>query len=263
MKTQFISLKDSPTDTSALRTVIFIDYESLFVSCKRQFFAYPDLGAILAEMKNNGKVLSIKVFGDFSKDDISAERVRIRTITSDIIDCGKDERPDRKDYTDFIMLDHIYREAIQNTSAEQFVFFTGDGHFSSVATFLKIFLDKVVGVYGVRNTLSGHLRDCATWAKVMEMEDNDNIYAVNLVQNFESGREKEIVFTFMKTVGFTQMKFGGDLLRYQNVLNRMIEEGYVNTIMTEATAERDPYKILQPAWERFDELRVRAEANEF
>ncbi len=77
------------------------------------------LDEICDEIKKNGKVAKIYVFGDFTKPELSQERNRVRTVTSNIIDCSNEGTILKKDFTDFIMLDTIYQELIQNPAASR------------------------------------------------------------------------------------------------------------------------------------------------
>ncbi|MDP4270453.1 MAG: hypothetical protein Q8909_10060, partial [Bacteroidota bacterium] len=80
--------------------------------------------------------------------------------------------------------DHIYQEVIQNPYVEQFIVITGDGHFSSVISFLQTFCDKSVGIFGVYNTLSKQLVNCSSWAKIIE----DNSFYLNNLLCFKGRR---------------------------------------------------------------------------
>jgi len=251
LKLEFRSQRTPTEETQKPITAVFIDYESLYLSFMNQFAMAPDLEPMIEDVKKYGRVLKIKVFGDFTKPEINQERNRIRQVTTDIIDCGNEVGKLKKDFTDFIMLDHMYQEIIQNPSVQQYVLFTGDGHFSSVATFLKTFMDKVVGVYGVPGTLSHQLRDCCSWSKLINMVDEeDAVYQMNLLRNFKAIEQKGLVPTFRKTIEHAARIYGGNENKYELILREMITDGYVSRQVV--TVNGNEFMSISPVWEKID-----------
>ena len=252
MTLRFREIKKMQQGAEKPSTVVFIDYEYLYISFKKIYKVSPVLSGIMDEIKQCGKIQSVKVFGDFTKSEISQERNRIRTITSDIIDCGNETMETKKDFTDFIMLDHIYRETIQNTSVQQFILFTGDGHFASAATFLRTFMDKIVGVYGITRTFSQQLNECATWSKFIEVIDDDiSVYTMNLIKNFKSAQSRNVICTFRKTIDYVQRNYGGEADKYEYALGQLIDDGYVTSEVCSAFAE-GTFKMLVPQWSKIE-----------
>ena len=90
MKIEFKTLKAPPEKSKQAYSIVFIDYEYLYISFTKQYSTPPMLHEICDEIKQNGKVAKIYVFGDFSNPDLSPERNRVRTVTSNIIDCGNE-----------------------------------------------------------------------------------------------------------------------------------------------------------------------------
>ncbi len=251
MRIDFNTLKPPPENIEHTYTIAFIDYEYLFISFTKQYLIPPKLHEICDEIKRNGKLTKIYVFGDFTKPELSQERNHIRTITSNIIDCGSESIMIKKDFTDFIMLDHIYQELNENPAVEQFVLFTGDGHFSSSATFLKNFMDKTVGVYGLAGSLSRQLRDCSSWAKEMVViDDDEHECQINLLKNIKKVVNRGMIPTFMNTVEHTIRIYGGDHYRYIQVLSSLIEQGYINNENRITFAGKDEFRMLAVDWER-------------
>ena len=254
MNLQFKILKSLPEENARLDTHVFIDYEYLYYSFHNQYAVQPPLEEIIQDIKTVANVQKISVFGDFTKEHISRERNRIRTITNNIIDCS-DSAPNRereKDFTDFIMLDHIYQDLYQ-ASIEQYVLITGDGHFSSVTVFIKSIQDKAVGIYGIEGSLSRQLKDCATWCKeVSVVEGDDQEYRGNLLKNLKDVELRGNKATFMNTVEFTAQRFGGNQNRYRALLQGMISDGYV--LSTPVDFNGRQVNVLSADWDR-----VRAE----
>ncbi len=55
----------------------------------------------------------------------------------------------------------MYQKALSSEDIEVFILFSGDGHFSSVTSFLKNFYHKQVVIYGVNGSFSKQLRETA------------------------------------------------------------------------------------------------------
>ena len=257
MRLEFKTVKAPREDCTTKNAFVFIDYESIFVSFSKHYSVAPPLGSLFDEIKSSGKIARIRAFGDFSKPDMSQERNRIRTITSDIIDCGHESAYNKKDYTDFIMLDHIYQEAIQNPQIEQYIIFTGDGHFASAATFLRTHMDKLVGIYGVDGTLSNQLRECASWVKSIRAIDDDiTVYRDRLLKNLERTIEGGKIPSFMKTVEHAARTYGGDYYLYERALAQLIEEGYISREVCTAFPDRE-FMMLVPDWDKMKRELVR------
>jgi len=251
MQLEFRSQRTPAEEASKPITVVFIDYESLYFSFMNKYAIAPDLGPMIDDVKRHARILKIKVFGDFTKPEIDRERNRIRTVTSDIIDCGNEVGRLRKDFTDFILLDHVYQEVIQNAAVQQYVLFTGDGHFSSVATFLKTFMDKVVGVYGIPGTLSNQLRDCCSWSKLINIVDEeDAVYQMNLLRNFRAIEQKGLVATFRKTVEHVARVYNGNEYKYELILSEMIADGFVTRQAVRLNGNE--FMSISPDWEKID-----------
>lgn len=252
MKLEFKQIKASSEGTAARNTIVFIDYESLYISFQRQYAGAPMLDIIVEELKKNGRINKIKVFGDFTKPEIQRERNRIRTITSDIIDCGNESLINKKDHTDFIMLDHIYQEAYQNPAVEQFIICTGDGHFSSVATFLRMYMNKIVGVYGVYGSLSRQLKECSSWAKeINTIDDEDIVYQTNLLANLWRVEQAGKIATFHKTVEVAVRHYGGNENRYYQVLRDLLEQGYIHSVPCKVIEGKE-INMLEADWEKIN-----------
>lgn len=153
-----------------LRTIVFVDYESWFYGLHNQFNAETDVSGWFRDLKTKGMIDDIYIFGDFENNKmIAQDRLKLRTLTSNIIDCANFES--KKDYTDFIILDRIYQTAIRDDLIQQYIIFSGDGHFSNVAAFLKNFKDKVVGIYAIAGTLSQQLKNSASWVEIINPSD--------------------------------------------------------------------------------------------
>ncbi|CDZ23650.1 hypothetical protein CCDG5_0512 [[Clostridium] cellulosi] len=230
---------------SALRTVVFVDYESWFYGLHNQFNAETDVTGWFKNLKTKGLIDDIYIFGDFENNKmIAQDRLKLRTLTSNIIDCANLES--KKDYTDFIILDRIYQTVIRNDLIQQYIIFSGDGHFSNVAAFLKNFKDKVVGIYAVAGTLSTQLRNSASWVEIVyptgikdetsqvnkqidiNVEKDEN-YCRDLIINYIRENEVSPTFipTFTNTVANVSANNNVSKDTIANTLKKLIEEEIV------------------------------------
>lgn len=141
--------------------IVFVDYEHWYISMEKFFGEKPNIRQWRNELSERYNVTDIMFFADFSNPSLRAEIQKIREVTSYIIETQTASQYHKKDYTDFIMLDHIYQRAMTSDGTDVFVIFSGDGHFSSVISFLVNRCGKTVCVYGIKDALSMQLRNTA------------------------------------------------------------------------------------------------------
>jgi len=181
-------------------TSVFVDYEAWFYGCKNQYQIGPDIMGWFNHVRDKGELRDVIFFADFSQEYIKDHPIKLRSISTSIIDCSKGDKT--KDYTDFIMLDHIYQHLFRRQEIEHFILFTGDSHFQSIVAFLRNFNDKKVGVYAVEGSLSPLLSDAATWyTKILPSSERNNSLEQAIINNLVWVQEKsDIIATFRKTV---------------------------------------------------------------
>lgn len=163
--------------------VAFVDYEHWYISLDRLYHQRPDVRAWRDELNETYELKEIVFFADFSNPSLRAELPQIREVTNTIIETQNTSSNFKKDFTDFIMLDHIYQRAMSSDGIDTFILFSGDGHFNSVASFLTTRMGKKVGVYAVRDALSNQLRSTASWVKLVPNEDGEVAYARLILKN--------------------------------------------------------------------------------
>jgi hypothetical protein len=151
-----------------LRTVVFCDFENLFYGFKKNYNVRPDgYKSLMKKLQARGLIESVKVFANWEDENLKAEQAAIKVgMSHDLIDCRVEKR--EKDYTDFIMLDHIYRTVLKQPYIEQYILITGDGHFDNCVCTLQS-MDKTVGIVAVKGSLNNIYRsDLSDW--YMELE---------------------------------------------------------------------------------------------
>lgn len=183
-----------------VRTTVFVDYETWVYGCRNQHQTDPDVADWFNHVKNKGQIDDVLFFADFSHESIKDHIVKLRNISNSIIDCSKSEKT--KDYTDFIMLDHIYQRLFRQQDIKHFILFTGDSHFQSVVAFLRNFNDKKVGIYAVDGSLSPLLAQAANWyTRVIPFSGRNEAIKCAIIKNLAWVKEKVgVIPTFTKTV---------------------------------------------------------------
>ena len=183
-----------------VRTTVFVDYEAWFYGCHNQYQTDPDVASWFNHVKDKGQIDDVLFFADFSHESIKEHIVKLRNISNSIIDCSKGDKT--KDYTDFIMLDHIYQRLFRQQDLQHFILFTGDSHFQSIVAFLRNFNDKKVGIYAIDGSLSPLLAQAANWyCRVIPSSGRSEMIKRTIIKNLGWVKEKpDIVPTFTKTV---------------------------------------------------------------
>ena len=212
------------------KAVAFIDYEHWYISMEKLYNMKPDLQSWVNSIMEIADVKDIIFFADFSNASLANEIPKIRGFSNKIIETRNVTPKNEKDFTDFIMLDHIYQLAFQNDGTEMFIIFTGDAHFNSVVAFLKTFCKKQVGVFGVKGAFSNQLKMSASWWMEVPTEDDlDKVYYDMILKNFkylEKNNAKGII-SFEKTV---QTVAKHNRVKPENIskaMNSLIAKGYI------------------------------------
>ena len=153
------------------KAVAFVDYEHWYISLKNNYGIQSNIKDWFEELNKNYNLVEVNFFADFSHKSLADEIGRIRLFSNKIIDT-RSPNGVQKDFTDFIILDNMYQKALSSDDIEVFILFSGDGHFSSVVSFLKNFYHKRVVVYGVNGSFSKQLRETATEFYVLPKESD-------------------------------------------------------------------------------------------
>ncbi|MBQ9510212.1 MAG: NYN domain-containing protein [Clostridia bacterium] len=234
------------------RAIAFVDFEHWYISMERQYSVKPDVKAWANSLKEQYDLVEISIFADFSNPGMRAELEKIRDVTNFIIDTKNPSEHYKKDFTDFIMLDHIYQRAMMGKDIDTFIIFTGDGHFNSVVRFIINQCRKKVGIYGVTNATSSQLKHSASWYK--EIPSDTEIYKTYyklIVETFDYltvHREFEKNGTFDKIVARVSQKGKIEKKAVSSALEQMLNEGYV--YKASAVGEKGKkINILKPNWE--------------
>ncbi len=170
--------KDNACSPSSLpKAAAFVDYEHWYISLKNNYGLQPNIKAWFEDLNSKFNLVEVNFFADFSHKSLADEIGRIRLFSNKIIDT-RSPNGVQKDFTDFIILDNMYQKALSSDDIEVFILFSGDGHFSSVTSFLKNFYHKQVVIYGVNGSFSKQLRETANtfYTLPTEQDINDSFY---------------------------------------------------------------------------------------
>ena len=208
------------------KAIAFVDYEHWYVSMKRNFGMAPDIGKWFDDLKEKVQLTEAIFFADFSKKSLADEISRIRTFTNKIIDTRNPTGNSKKDFTDFIILDNMYQRAFASDSVDVFILFSGDGHFSSVTSFLKNFRQKEVGIYGVRDSFSRQLQSTASWCVTVPFEEElYGAYYVKILKYLKEAEELKSsnLPTYDKTFATICKDPKSDRQRVKEALEKLLE----------------------------------------
>ncbi len=159
------------------KAAAFVDYEHWFISLKNNYGLQPNIKAWFEDLNSKFNLVEVNFFADFSHKSLAEEIGRIRLFSNKIIDT-RSPNGVQKDFTDFIILDNMYQKALSSDDIEVFILFSGDGHFSSVTSFLKNFYHKQVVIYGVNGSFSKQLRETANvfYTLPSDQDINESFY---------------------------------------------------------------------------------------
>ncbi|MEG1500717.1 MAG: NYN domain-containing protein [Clostridiales bacterium] len=231
------------------KTIAFIDYEYWRFGLLNQYKLFPDIKSWLEELQEMGNITEIYFFYDFTNKLLQSDYKTIARISQNIINTQNPNGNTTKDYTDFVMLDSIYQKYIFLDTVEQFILFTGDGHFNSVVSFLAG-RGKTVGIYAINGSLNDELAARASWVKIINNGKDiyyehaeallNSIYNLEIKQNTDSN----IKATFIKTIEATHQKTGLAKEELRNALSSLIDKQYIQQIKSEKLT------YLQPDWSK-------------
>lgn len=211
------------------KAAVFVDFDHWCISMFQKYGSKPDVRSWYDELCRSYDLKEVYFFGDFSNAQLRSVKSDLRAITDNVIDTQNSDGHNEKDFTDFIMLDQLYRKA-DDRSVNTFIIFSGDGHFSLVARYLKNECRKEVVVYGIKGAVSSRLRECAS--KVIEMPQAKELEACymravyrQLGELYSANRNASP--TFRTTASVVAAKTGAEVAVISEIMNEMIAQGYI------------------------------------
>ena len=232
------------------KAVAFVDYEHWYISAEKLHNQKPDIQSWFDDLKKRCNIVEVVFFANFSKfREKEIETKRIRAFTNKIIDTYNPDQHYKKDYTDFIILDNIYQKAFQEDSADLFIIFSGDGHFSSAAAFIRNFCNKQVGIYGVSGGISKNLINSSDWCIEVPLQKDETTVINNAIFTYlkESEKDRRYFPTFRRTVEQIAENEQLEQEKVSAILSDLIKDELIAQKM-ERTNKNRPIKILKTDW---------------
>ena len=188
--------KNSGKQTAA----VFVDYEHWYYGYNNLFSMKPNVEEWYDELKDEYDIKKIMFFGDFNGSSIEDELPRLEKITKNVQHTASNKDGVDKDFTDFIILDAIYREAAKNNSPEVFIIFTGDAHFNLAITYLREQKKKVI-VYGVKKSLSNRIKSSAnSYVEMPRTRQEQKYYYDAILKSLSILQNRRKMATYSKTI---------------------------------------------------------------
>ncbi len=237
--------------SSKSSAAVFVDYEHWYYGYNNIFSMRPNVEEWYKELKEEYSIKNITFFGDFHGSNIEKELSRLEKITKNVVHTASTKDGVDKDFTDFIILDAIYREAAKKNSPDIFIIFTGDAHFDLAIKYLRDIKKKVI-VYGVKHSLSNKLKASANSYVEMPRSNQERQYYYDaILQSLYILKKRRKMATYSKTVENVSAHSGVSRERIQTALNDLMNNKYLN--MTEKRYKGKKPKILEADWKRLRE----------
>lgn len=208
------------------KAVAFVDYEHWYVSLSRNYGIRPNIKGWFEDLSKRVNLTEAFFFADFSHTSLSDEIGRIRPFSNKIIDTRSTSGV-KKDFTDFIILDNIYQKALMSDDIDIFILFSGDGHFSSVTSFLKNIYSKEVGIYGISGSFSRQLQQTASWCVTLPTEQDAHGLEYKLI--FDELKKNNIMYdkqALINTISSAHKNINQSNLK--QTIDLLISEGTVS-----------------------------------
>lgn len=216
----------------APKAVAFVDYEHWYYSLGNLHSQTPNVREWRDSLLEQFDVDEIYFFADFAGTALQGEVSKIREVTNFIIETGTQTKT--KDFTDFIMLDHIYQTAMTRDDIDTYVIFSGDGHFASVVRFLTSKKKTNVAIYGVRNAVSQQLKSSATTVTELPARNEGLLgYYYPILSSLSSLEEKRRALgkrsyaTAKATSEAVSGRYGLPCSEVSSAISQMITDGYI------------------------------------
>ncbi|MEG1742622.1 MAG: NYN domain-containing protein [Clostridia bacterium] len=228
------------------KAAAFVDYEHWYVSLARNFDTRPNIKGWYEDLCKRVNLTEVVFFADFSHKSLADEIQRIRPFSNKIIDT-RNPNGVKKDFTDFIILDNIYQKALTSSDIDVFILFSGDGHFSSVASFLKNIYSKEVGIYGIEGSFSRQLQQTASWCVTLPTQDDVHGLEYRLI--FDELKTSTIIHTEKSLI--EKICASNKTAKSQNIknsLDKLMIDGVIVSRTINRFSTKEPQLFVD--WER-------------
>lgn len=249
----FFKRSSARKKTKAPKAVVFVDYEHWYYSLGNIHGQTPNVRAWRDELEKKFDIDEMYFFADFAGTALQGEVPKIREVTNFIIETGTTSKT--KDFTDFIMLDHIYRTAMTRDDIDTYVIFSGDGHFASVVRFLTSKKKTDVAIYGVRNAVSQQLKSSATTVTELPARDEGLLgYYFPILSSLAALEEKRkrsgkrSYATYKATSEAVAGRYDLPCGEVSSAISQMITDGYIE--QREEKVDGRSLKVICVNWRK-------------
>ncbi len=231
--------------------VVFVDFEHWYYGYNNIFSMKPNVDDWINELNAQYYVHKILYFGDFNGSAIEKELPKLESRQGEVVHTASYKDGVDKDFTDFLILDAIYREAAKKKSADVFIIFTGDAHFNQVIKYLRE-LGKRVIVYGVKHSLSNRLKSSANaYIEMPRIVHEQQYYYEAILKSLYVLNKRRKMATYKKTIDNVSSHNGISRDRIKDALDALMNNKYV-TEKEKQYHGRKP-KVLVADWKRLRE----------
>lgn len=187
---------------------------------------------------------------------MSDELEQIRRFSNHIVETKDTNVHAKANFTDFIMLDNIYQKVISSPEVEQIVLFTGDSDFCSVASYLRNYCGKVVGVYGIDNAISSQLEAISDWCvRIPFSGEPYEECRTAILRNLRYAETHTKSPTFRMTVRIVAEHYALPEDAVEAELRLMMEEGLVYTVPERSRRNYTLLlNVLHVKWDQVNDL---------
>lgn len=237
-------------DNGKRRACVFVDYEHWYYGYNNNFHMKPNIEEWIQELQQEFTVTNLYIFGDFSEKKMGKDMERLKKLSTHVIHTASSKDGVDKDFTDVIMLDHIYRSAAKSDAEDVYVLFTGDAHFLKVVEYLRELKKKVI-IYGVKFGFSNALKSAATSYVEMPRQSQEKNYYYDMILTSLARlryRPKTMV-TYWKTVQSVADYNRVPKERVQHTLDDMIKQKFIRRNEVQGRGGRTVQK-LEVDWKR-------------
>ena len=228
--------------------VAFVDYEHWFYSYLNKFNMSPNVQEWIDEIEDEYRLKDLYVYGDFNNKTIAPELDKLKKFTKNVVHTASMKDGVDKDFTDFIILDAIYREAANKKSPDVYIIFTGDAHFNLAVQYLKEKKKKVI-IYAVRHSLSNRLKSSAnSYVEMPRQSQEQQVYVDMIFDSMRRLRSKKKMATYWKTVKSVSEYNKIPKDRIKNALDGLISQKFLYEEEIEYKGKKN--KILKADWDK-------------
>lgn len=230
---------------------VFVDYEHWYYGYNNIFSMKPNVQEWYDELTEEYNVKKLMFFGDFNGSAIEKELPKLEKITKNVVHTASTKDGVDKDFTDFIILDAIYREAAKKDSPDVFVVFTGDAHFNLAIKYLRELKKKVI-IYGVKRSLSNKLKSSAnSYVEMPRTNQEQHYYYDAILKSLYILKKRRKMATYYKTIDNVSAHSGVSRERIQAALDDLMSNKYLAEEEKQYRGKKP--KVLVVNWDRLEE----------